>query len=430
MGAGVLTAAWHRRDGTLCCEGVPLGALAAAVGTPAYVYSTASLREQFGRLDEALHGIPHRIHYSLKANASLAVLGVLRALGAGADVVSGGELYRALRAGFAPSEIVFGGVGKTDAELTQGLDAGVLLFNVESEEELRRLNALAAARGMRANVALRVNPEVTVDTPHAYIRTGEKGHKFGIPYDEAPAAARLAASLPHLELAGLDMHVGSQLSRLDAVERGLARMTQLHEELRRAGVGTLRFLDIGGGLAVPYEDEVPPDLAEYGRLVRAAGERTGLQILVEPGRFLVAGAGMLLTRVLYRKRSGGREIAITDAGMTDLLRPSHYQAYHHIELASDASNRTPTRLDIVGPVCESGDFLALDRELPDLVPGDLLVVHTAGAYGYAMSSNYNSRPRGVEVMVDGDRFAEATARESYADLVRLERATPDWRSVG
>lgn len=430
MGAGLLTAAWHRREGALRCEGVPLAALAAAVGTPAYVYSATSVREQFSRLDEALAGLPHRVHYSLKANASLAILGVLRSLGAGADVVSGGELYRALRAGFAPSEIVFGGVGKTNEELALGLDAGVLLFNVESEEEVRRLDALAGERRVRAPVALRVNPEITVDTPHAYIRTGEKGHKFGIPYDEAPAAARLAASLPHLELAGLDMHVGSQLSRLDAVERGLARMAALLGDLRAAGVGTLRYLDIGGGLAVPYEDETPPDLAEYGRLVRSAGERSGLQILVEPGRFLVAGAGVLLTRVLYRKRSGGREIAITDAGMTDLLRPSHYQAYHHIEVAADASDRATTRLDIVGPVCESGDFLALDRELPDLVPGDLLVVHTTGAYGYAMASNYNSRPRGVEVLVDGDRFAEATARESYADLVRLERPTLDWRSVG
>lgn len=430
MGASVLTGALHRREGALYCEGLPLDALAAAVGTPAYVYSVASLREQFWRLDEALRGVPHRIHYSLKANASLAILGVLRALGAGADVVSGGELYRALRAGFAPSLIVFGGVGKTEAELAHALDAGVLLVNVESEAELRLLDRLAAARGVRAPVALRVNPEVTVDTPHAYIRTGEKGHKFGIPYDEAPAAARLAGSLPNVELAGLDMHVGSQLSRLDAVERGLGRMIELHQSLVGAGITTLRLLDIGGGLAVPYEDELPPDLTEYGRLVRGAGERTGLEILVEPGRFLVAGAGVLLTRVLYRKRSGGREIAITDAGMTDLLRPSHYQAYHHIELAQAAGDRPAARLDIVGPVCESGDFLALDRELPDLRPGDLLAVHTAGAYGYAMSSNYNSRPRGVEVVVDGERFAEATARESYADLVRLEHPVLDWRSVG
>ena len=309
-------------------------------------------------------GVPHRIHYSLKANANRAILQLIKSLGGGADVVSGGELYRALQAGFTPGEIVFGGVGKTEGELRDAVEAGIRLVNVESESELRLLDQVAGQCGRRAAVALRVNPEITVENPHAYIRTGEKGHKFGIPYDEGLAAARLAASLPNLDLLGLDMHVGSQLSQLEAYVRGLERMTALLDAARAHGISGIRYLDIGGGLAVPYEDETPPDLGDFGRIVGEVAARTGLEVLVEPGRFLVAGAGTLLTRVLYRKRNGGREIAVTDAGMTELLRPSHYQAYHHIE----AVQRRPQalrRLDIVGPVCESGDFLALDREMPD-----------------------------------------------------------------
>ncbi len=427
MGAGLLGAVLTQRDGGLACEGVGLDAIAAAVGTPAYVYSTASVREQFAMLDESLRGTPHRIHYSLKANANRALLTLIHSLGGGADVVSGGELFRALHAGFAPGDIIFGGVGKSEAELAEALGTGIRLCNVESEDEIRLLDRVAGARGRRAPVALRVNPEITVENPHAYIRTGEKGHKFGIPYDEAPAAAALARSLPHVELLGLDMHVGSQLSQLDTYSHGLARMLQLLESLHASGVDTLRYLDVGGGLAVSYRDEIPPDLAEFGRIIRGAADRSRLEIMVEPGRFLVARAGILLTRVLYRKRNGGREIAVTDAGMTELLRPSHYQAYHHIEPVAPRAGTV--RLDVVGPICESGDFLALDRDLPDVQPGDLLVVHTVGAYGASMSSNYNSRPRSVEVLVDGDRFAVATDRETYADLVRRERATLTWRST-
>ncbi|HSA55091.1 MAG TPA: diaminopimelate decarboxylase [Gemmatimonadaceae bacterium] len=416
-----------RRAGSLACESVPLEGLAAAVGTPAWVYSAASVREQFGRLDEALRGVPHRIHYSLKANANGALLRLLRSLGAGADVVSGGELFRALHAGFQPGEIIFGGVGKTEGELAQALDAKIRLINVESEAEVRLVDRLAEARGRRAGIALRVNPEITIDNPHAYIRTGGKGHKFGIPWDEVVPAAEVALGLRHVQILGLDMHVGSQLARLDTYAQGLARMIELCEALRQCGVTTLRYLDIGGGLAVPYEDERPPDLTEYGAIVRGAAEQTGLEILVEPGRFLVARAGILLTRVLYRKRSGGREIAVTDAGMTELLRPSHYQAYHHIEPVTPREGSAP--IDIVGPVCESGDFLALARELPELRAGDLLAVHTAGAYGSAMASTYNARPRAAEVLVDGGRWAVTTERETYEDLVRHEHVSLDWRSV-
>jgi diaminopimelate decarboxylase len=421
-----LSTVLERRDGVLTCEGVALDKIAALFGTPAYVYSAASLRDQYAKLSEALHGIPYRIHYSLKANANRAILLLLRSLGAGVDVVSGGELHRALRAGFTPDEIIFGGVGKSPRELAEALDAGIGLINVESEAELRVLDEMAAGRHKQVAVALRINPEIAVGSFHSYTTTGERGRKFGIPYDDALQAARLALSLKHVDLVGLDMHVGSQLSQLGAYERGLSRMLELYEALSREGVATLRYLDIGGGLAVPYEGEVPPDLEEYGRIVRSAATSTGLEILVEPGRFLVARAGLLLTRVLYRKRSGGREIAVTDAGMTELLRPSHYQAYHHIEPL--LTRGTTTRLDIVGPVCESGDFLALDREMTDVEPGDVLVVHTAGAYGYAMASNYNARPRSIELLVDGDQYAITTDREEYEDLVRLERERLDWRS--
>jgi diaminopimelate decarboxylase len=423
-----LTPVLALRDGALACEGVALDALAETVGTPVYVYSSSAIRDQFTRLDKALSGIPHRIHYSLKANANWAILRLVRSLGAGAEVVSGGELYRALQGGFAPEDVVFGGVGKSARELGEAVEAGIRLVNVESEAELRLLDGIACERKRKIPVGLRLNPEITVDNPHAYIRTGGKGHKFGIPYDEGLSAARLAASLPWLELAGLDMHVGSQLAVLDAYERGLERITSLLDAVRAEGIDSIRYLDIGGGLAVPYEDEKPPDLRAYGRIVRDVARRSGLEVLVEPGRFLVADAGTLLTRVLYRKRSGGREIAVTDAGMTELLRPSHYQAYHHIEPVTPRK-RKKVRIDVVGPVCESGDFLALDREMPDIEAGDLLAIRTAGAYGYSMASNYNARPRSPEILVDGDRYAVTTDREEYPDLIRLERHTLDWKGT-
>ncbi len=428
MGQSVLSPVVALRDGSLACEGVALDALAESVGTPAYVYSSAAIKTQFTRLDKALTGIPHRIHYSLKANANWAILKLVRSLGGGAEVVSGGELYRALQGGFAPEDVVFGGVGKSARELGEAVETGVRLVNVESEAELRLLDGIACERKRKIPVGLRLNPEITVDSPHAYIKTGGKGHKFGIPYDEGLSAARLAASLPWLELSGLDMHVGSQLAVLDAYERGLERITSLLDAVRADGISSIRYLDIGGGLAVPYEDEKPPDLKAYGRIVKDVARRTGLEILVEPGRFLVADAGILLTRVLYRKRSGGREIAVTDAGMTELLRPSHYQAYHHIEPVRPRQ-RVNVRIDVVGPVCESGDFLALDREMPDIEAGDLLAVRTAGAYGYSMASNYNARPRAAEILVDGDRYAVTTEREEYQDLIRLERHTLDWKNA-
>ena len=426
MGESVLTRPFARVDGALACEGVALSTIAQAVGTPTYVYSAGAVREQYARLAGVLDGIPFRIHFSLKANSCGALLRLLRSLGSGADVVSGGELFRALRAGFPPNDVIFGGVGKTEREIAQGIDAGVLLLNVESEDELRLVDRLARERGVVAPVAIRVNPEITVETPHSYIRTGEKGHKFGIPYDEVRDVARLASSLRNITLRGLDMHVGSQLSRLDVYRHGIERMVQLLEQVRADGARDIRYLDIGGGLAVTYDAEEPTDLARFAEIVVPAVKATGLQLIVEPGRFMVGNAGVLLSRVLYRKRSGGKELLVVDAGMTDLLRPSHYNAYHRIEAVEPADGRT--RVDVVGPVCESGDFLALDRELEDLRAGDLIAVHSAGAYGYVMASNYNTRPKPAEVLVDGDRFALVTERESYEHLMAPEVEEPDWRS--
>jgi diaminopimelate decarboxylase len=425
VGESVLTSTFARVDGRLVCEGVPLSTIARAVGTPTYVYSANAVREQYARLSAALDGVPFRIHYSLKANSNLALLRLLRSLGAAADVVSGGELFRARRAGFEAPDIIFGGVGKTEREIADGIDAGVLLLNIESEDELRMVDRLAGQRGVVVPVAIRVNPEITVETPHSYIRTGEKGHKFGVPYDEVRDVARVATSLPNVVLRGLDMHVGSQLSRLDAYRHGIERVLELLAQLRSDGARDLRYLDIGGGLAVTYDAEEPTNLERFAQIVVPAVRSTGLQLIVEPGRFMVGNAGVLISRVLYRKRSGGKELVVVDAGMTDLLRPSHYNAYHRIEAAEFVEGRS--RVDVVGPVCESGDFLALDRDLEDLRAGDLIAIHSAGAYGYVMSSNYNTRGRPAEVLVDADRFALVTQRESYEHLVTPELLDPEWR---
>ncbi len=431
MGESVLAhAGFTRSSGVLACEGVPLEQIAASVGTPAYVYSAGAVRGQLEKLSRALAGVPHRVHYSVKANSSLAVLALLRELGAGVDIVSGGELHRALAAGFVGADVVFSGVGKTEREIGEALAAGVRFLNVESEGELRLIDRVATATGVRAPVALRVNPEVSVSTPHPYTRTGERGNKFGIEFAEAVAVAHLALSLPGVRLVGFDMHIGSQVSSVEPYVQGLARLLELVRHMRAAGAADLSVLDLGGGFAVTYQDEVESDLQGFAGLLRPAVESTGLEIVVEPGRFLVGNAGLLLTQVLYRKQSGGKEFVITDAGMTELLRPSHYNAFHRIEAVSEPGGRR-TRLvaDVVGPVCESGDFFALDREIEDVQPGELLAVHSAGAYGYVMASNYNSRPRPAEVLVDGDRFAVITERETYDDLVRREHATPTWRTA-
>jgi len=427
MGQGVLTSGFTRVEGGLACEGVPLERVAREVGTPTYVYSSAMVRDRFVRLDEALVDVPHRIHYTLKANSNAGLLRLLKELGAGVDVVSGGELFRALRLGFTGDDIVFGGVGKTDRELREAVQAGVKLVNAESEAEVRALGRIASEEGTTARVGLRVNPEVTVDSSHRYIKTGERGAKFGIPFDEVLDVARVAASLANVELHGLDMHIGSQLFRIDPYVDGVERLTGLLDAIRAEGIDTLRYLDIGGGLGVSYSDEVSPDLGRFAKALVKRVVPTGLTLLMEPGRFIVGNAGVLLTRVLYRKHSGGRDFLITDAGMTELIRPSHYDAYHRIE--SVRPNGQSMTADVVGPICESGDFLALGREMDDAAAGDLLAVHDVGAYGYVMASNYNTRPRGAEVLVEGERYAVVTLRERYEDLVHLEVVDPDWRTA-
>jgi diaminopimelate decarboxylase len=428
MGAGVLTAGFLRApDGAMQCEGVPLDRIAAEVGTPVFVYSSAIIRDRYARLEAALSGVQHRIHYTLKANSSRGILRLLRELGAGAEVVSGGELQRALKAGFAPGDIIFGGVGKTDDELREAIRARVMLINVESEAELRRIDELAREANVIVPVGLRINPELSLATPHEYIKTGEKGHKFGIPHDEAVAVARVALRLKNVALAGLDMHLGSQLSRVEPYHAGAQRLAALFSEFKGLGASGIRYLDIGGGLGVRYEREEPLDLAEFSDVVLPLVARTGLSLLMEPGRFLVGNAGALVATVLYRKATGGKQFIVADAGMTELLRPSHYGAYHRIERVGGGTAKTVVA-DVVGPVCESGDFLALDREIEDVKPGEQIMIHDVGAYGYAMASTYNGRRRPAEVLVDGDRYAVITQRETYEDLMRLDVETPNWRA--
>jgi diaminopimelate decarboxylase len=418
--------AFPRDASGLRCERVSLEVIASAVGTPCYVYSAGAIREQHRQLRDAMGNLDARLHYSVKANSSIAILTLLRELGAGLDIVSGGELFRALKAGYSGRDIVFSGVGKTRREMEEALKAQVLLFNVESEQELNVLDSVANRLGVIAPVALRVNPEVLVDTPHPYTRTGEKGMKFGIPFDEALAVAKVAAKLKNVSLRGLDMHVGSQISQFAPYEVGVQRLLHLRGEIERDTKLRLEYLDIGGGLAVTYDAERSVDVAQFGEAIGGLVGGSGLKIILEPGRFLVGNAGVLLTRVLYRKRSGGKEFIIADAGMTDLLRPSHYNAYHRIEAVKPTGRSTVA--DVVGPICESGDFLALDRQIDDAQPGDLLAVQSTGAYGFVMSSNYNSRPRAAEVLVDGAKFAVITRRESYDDLIRNEETSPVWRN--
>jgi diaminopimelate decarboxylase len=426
VGEGVLSATGYARtsDGALTCEGVSLEAIAAQVGTPVYVYSAAMIRERYSRLMDALQGLPVHLHYSVKANSSLAILALLRSLGAGVDIVSGGELHRALAAGYAGGDIVFSGVGKTEAEIERAIRTGVSSINVESEGELAVISRVATRLGETARVALRVNPDVAVDTPHPYTRTGELGMKFGIPRDRVVDVARRAATMPGVRLIGIAAHIGSQISETSPYALAVEVLLTLKRDIERDGTIRLETLDVGGGLAVTYDDERSPDLAAYAKALAPLAE-AGVEIMIEPGRFIVAESGVMLARVLYRKHSGGKEIVITDAGMNDLIRPALYESHHTIEAVRAAASGT-VRANVVGPVCESGDFFARDREIASVQPGELLALRTVGAYGYSMASNYNSRPRPAEVLVDGDRFAVITARETDDDLIRRETLTPTW----
>jgi diaminopimelate decarboxylase len=409
--------AFPRREGVLFAEGVALARIADAVGTPFYVYSASALVAGYDALDDAFASVPHMVCYAVKANMNLAVIRTLVARGAGADVTSGGELFRALRAGADPRRIVFSGVGKTDAEIDQGLHAGIKLFNVESRAELRRIDARARARGARAPIAFRVNPDVDPKT-HPYVSTGLRTSKFGIPIAEALDAYAEAKALDGVRVVGVDCHIGSQLTQLAPFRDAFARVRALVQELRAAG-HTIEVIDAGGGLGVNYSEESPPGPAEYAATAVDAFGDLGCELVLEPGRWITANAGVLVTRVLYEKVNDEKRFVIVDAAMNDLIRPALYQSYMRLEPVAAA--RGPARkVDVVGPVCESGDFLAKDRSFPPVEHGDLIAVRSAGAYGFAMSSNYNARPRVAEVLVRGDRFAVVRARESYEDLVRGE----------
>ena len=408
-----------RSGGQLHVDGVALADIAAATGTPAYVYSWTDIRSRYQQVDAALADVPHRICYAVKANSNLSVLARLASLGSGFDIVSGGELERVLRAGGEPKQVVFSGVGKTAAEIGFAIKCDIGCFNVESAGELDRIAAQAQLLGRRARIAVRVNPDVDANT-HPYIATGQKESKFGVPPTLARELYRRAAAEPALDVVGVDCHIGSQIADLGPFRAALAALGQMMDALEAEGV-VLRHVDIGGGFGICYRDEPFFDLPALGRLAQDALAGRDIELLVEPGRFLVADAGVLLARVEYLKPAPGpgyAAYAVVDAAMNDLIRPALYQAWHDVEAVIE-SDAQPQRWNLVGPVCETGDFLALDRLLA-IEAGDLLAIKSAGAYGFVQSSNYNSRPRAAEVLVDGDRFAVARKRETVADLMHLE----------
>lgn len=410
------------RDGRLHAEDVDLEALAATYGTPVYVYSRATLTRHFQVMTAALGDQPHLICYAVKANANLAVLDVLARLGSGFDIVSGGELARVLRAGGDPAKVVFSGVGKRAVELEQALSMGIRCFNVESIPELRRLDGVARTHGVTAPVSLRVNPDVDAQT-HPYIATGLKDNKFGIPIAEAEAVYRLAAELPGIRVVGVDCHIGSQLTKTAPFVDALDLVLALVDRLSAQGIH-LEHLDVGGGLGIRYRDETPPDPATYAAALRQRLAGRSLQLVLEPGRVLVGNAGILLTRVEYLKAQGERHFAIVDAGMNDLLRPALYQAWQEIVPVREHPEQPEQVYDVVGPVCETADFLGKERLLR-IAEGDLLAVRSAGAYGFVMASQYNARPRPPELLVDGARVHVARERESVTDLWAGESLLPD-----
>ncbi len=414
------------RDGVLNAEDVPLPEIAAAVGTPVYVYSAATLTRHYRVFEEALAGLPHLICYAMKANSNLAVLRLMASLGAGMDVVSEGEYRRARAAGVPGERIVFSGVGKTRAEMRLALTGGIRQFNVESEPELLALNEAALSLGLRAPVTVRVNPDVDART-HAKIATGKSENKFGVPIARARAVYAEAAALPGIEIVGIDVHIGSQLTELAPYEAAFAKVAELTEVLRADG-HDIRRLDLGGGLGIPYRrsNEAPPLPFDYGEVVRRTVGHLGCEIEIEPGRLIAGNAGILLAKVIWRKAGEGRDFLILDAAMNDLIRPAMYDAWHDVvPVAEPAAGVDLAPVDIVGPVCETGDTFAVARPMPPLGPGDLVAFRSAGAYGAVMASEYNSRPLVPEVMVSGDHFAVVRARPSFDEMLNCD-TIPEW----
>jgi len=415
---------FHYQDNSLLAEQVPLAAIAERYGTPCYVYSRAALEAQWRAFDDALSGLEHRICYSVKANSNLGVLDVLARLGSGFDIVSVGELERVLAAGGDAAKVVFSGVGKREAEMRRALQVGVYCFNVESRGELERLNGVAAAHDTIAPISVRVNPDVDADT-HPYIATGLKENKFGVPIGDAPALFAQAGDLANVAIKGVDFHIGSQLTSLAPILDALDRALALIDSLTASGV-VITHLNVGGGLGVRYGGEAPPSATDYAAAIGARLAGRDLELLVEPGRAIAADAGLLLARVEYLKLGGERNFAVVDAAMNDLLRPALYDAWQEILPVRRAGKRGDDAplLDVVGPVCESADFLAKDRRLA-IGAGDFVAIASAGAYGFVMSSNYNSRPRAAEIMVDGDAMHLVRAREQVSDLFAGESRLPD-----
>ncbi len=408
---------FNYRKGQLYAEDVPVKDLVEVYGTPLYVYSYRTLLRHFRAYRDAFDGVPHLICFALKANSNTSILRLFAKNGGGADVVSGGEVFRALKAGIPSGRIVYAGVGKTEEEIRYALKSKILMFNVESESELIEIERIAGAMKVRAPIALRVNPDIDPET-HPYISTGLRQHKFGIPMEDAFEYYRLAGRLRNVEVVGIHKHIGSQITKVSPFVDALKKTLLLVDELEKNGV-KVHYLDVGGGLGITYKDEEPPVPGDLAKNLLPLLRGRGLTIILEPGRSIVGNAGILVTKVLYVKGSEEKDFVIVDAGMNDLIRPSFYGAYHHIQ-PLERKRRKGILADIVGPICESGDFLGKEREISEVKPGEYLAVMSAGAYGFTMSSNYNSRPRAAEVMVKGKEFTLVNKRETYRDLVRGE----------
>jgi diaminopimelate decarboxylase len=415
------------KDNELYCESVAIADIAKAVGTPFYLYSSATLAHHFNTFDKSFAELSHLTCFAVKSCSNLAILRLFSTLGGGADIVSGGELYRSLKAGIDPRRIVYSGVGKTEEELRYGLVSGILMFNVESEQELEKLQQVAQEQDLVAPVSFRVNPDVDPKT-HAYISTGLAKNKFGIPIEQAEKVYLRAKEMSHIKILGVSCHIGSQLTEISPFTETLHKVKQFVSRLETHGI-SIEYLDLGGGLGVRYQDEKPPHPQEYARALKEEMEGLRCTLILEPGRVIVSNAGILVSQVLYTKRTGSKNFIIVDAAMNDLARPSLYDAHHDIlpviRQSGQAVNENLEMADVVGPICESGDFLAKDRELPILGQGDLMAVMSSGAYGFTMSSNYNSRPRAAEVLVKDDQFYVIRERENYETLIRDENI-PDF----
>lgn len=409
---------FHYQGDELFCEEVPIRQITEQVGTPCYIYSHRTLIRHFHAFDQAFNAIPHIVAFAMKSNSNLTVLRLLAKEGSGADIVSGGELFRALAAGMAPNKIVFAGVGKSKEEIQYALESDILMFNVESPGELQQINEVAGSMGLRAKVALRINPDIDPQT-HPYISTGLKKSKFGIGADRALEEFDAAVNLPHIEVVGVHSHIGSQLTQVTPFVDALKKAIALIQTLQAKGL-QIQYLNIGGGLGITYSDETPPHPKELAAAISPLLQSVSCKIIMEPGRSITGNAGILVTKVLYNKEGADKHFVIVDAAMNDLLRPSLYDAHHDIQPVIKTESSVVDTVDVVGPICESGDFLAKDRKLPKSQPGDLLAVMSAGAYGFTMASNYNSRPRVPEVLVKGKDITVIRKRESYEDLIRGE----------